>query len=205
MGDLWKGREPLVLASSSATRLDLLQNVDLPVDVLPAAIDERAVEAEFAAERLSPREVALRLARAKGAEVSARAPGRWVIAADQTLALDDVALHKPADRDEARAQLIRLSGRTHSLNSAVVCVLDGVFRFEHVDTALMTMRPLGGAFLDAYLTAAGDAVTRSVGAYQAEGLGAHLFERIEGAHATILGLPLLPLLAFLRSAGLVET
>jgi septum formation protein len=146
-----------------------------------------------------PGEIAALLAREKALFVSSRQPGRYVIGADQTLALGDRLFSKPAGRAQAAEQLRALAGRAHELHSAVAVARDGKILFGDVAIARMTMRRLDEAEIAAYLDAAGEAVTSSVGAYQLEGLGVHLFERIEGDHFTILGLPLLPLLAFLRS------
>ncbi len=139
----------------------------------------------------------------KALAVSARQPGRFVVGADQTLALRRELFSKPAGRAQAAEQLRALAGGSHELHSAVAVARDGKILFERVSVARMTMRQLGEAEIDAYLDEAGEAVTTSVGAYQLEGLGVHLFERIEGDHFTILGLPLLPLLAFLRSERLL--
>jgi septum formation protein len=151
----------------------------------------------------APGEIASLLAREKALSVSARQPGQFVIGADQTLALGERLFSKPAGRAQAAEQLRALAGQRHELHSAVAVVRDGKILFEVVAIAGMTMRRLGEAEIDVYLDEAGDAVTSSVGAYQLEGLGVHLFERIEGDHFTILGLPLLPLLAFLRSEQLL--
>lgn len=200
---LWRGTAPLVLASKSAARRALLAGARLPYEVVSVEVDERLLEAEVAAEGAGPSAVALVLARAKAAAGSAAHPGRLVIGADQTLALDDEAFHKPADIAAARAQIARLAGHTHALHSAVTVVQDGTVLFEAVESAHLTMRALDATTLDAYLAAAGDAVLSSVGGYQLEGLGIHLFERVEGDHSVILGLPLLPLLAFLRRQGVL--
>lgn len=204
MRTLWKLDQPLMLASTSATRLHLLRSAAIPVETTSPDVDERAIENRLQERNMTPDLVALELASAKGAQVSSQMPDRLIVAADQTLALDAGQFHKPCDADEARAQLQKLSGLTHALHSAVVCYRNGHRLFAHVETAHLTMRKLGPAFMDAYLAAAGEAVTRSVGGYQLEGLGVHLFERVEGDHSTILGLPLLPLLAYLRTAGAVE-
>ena len=135
--------------------------------------------------------------------MSGKNPGRYVIGADQTLALGDRLFSKPAGRAQAADQLRLLAGQTHELHSAVAVALDGKMLFSEVSIARMTMRPLSDDEISTYLDTAGDAVTTSVGAYQLEGLGVHLFARIEGDHFTILGLPLLPLLAFLRAQGLL--
>ncbi len=151
----------------------------------------------------TPGDIAALLAREKALWISSRQPGKYVIGADQTLALGDRLFSKPAGRAQAAEQLRALAGRVHELHSAVAVARDGKILFADISVARMAMRPLDEAGIDAYLDAAGEAVTSSVGAYQLEGLGVHLFERIEGDHFTILGLPLLPLLAFLRSERLL--
>ncbi|HSI39694.1 MAG TPA: Maf family protein [Xanthobacteraceae bacterium] len=201
-GGLWRGAAPLQLASRSLARQDLLRGAGLPFELINASIDERALEQEARDAGAGPAEVARRLAGAKA--LAAAAPrGALVIGADQTLELDGTAFHKPADRTAARAQLQALAGRSHVLHAAVAVVRDGALLFETLAAARLTMRALDDAALDAYLDAAGAAVLGSVGAYQLEGLGIHLFTRIEGEHSVILGLPLLPLLAFLRREGLL--
>jgi septum formation protein len=198
---LWLGKSPLVLASQSSARKMLLANAGLEFKAVTADIDERGIQA--ASKLSSPREIGLLLAREKAKAVSAHHPGSYVIGADQTLALGNRLFNKPAGRDQAMAQLRDLAGNSHELNSAVAVAHDGKIVFEDVSVARMTMRAMTEAELSAYLDAAGDAVTTSVGAYQLEGLGIHLFERIEGDHFTILGLQLLALLAFLRRERLV--
>jgi septum formation protein len=199
---LWRGKSPLILASQSRARQALLTNAGIDFEAVTAEIDERAVQQ--ASGLSAPGEIASLLAREKALSVSARQPGKFVIGADQTLALGERLFSKPAGRALAAAQLRALAGRSHELHSAVAVARDGKILFEAVAIAGMTMRRLGEAEIDVYLDEAGDAVTSSVGAYQLEGLGVHLFERIEGDHFTILGLPLLPLLAFLRSERLLE-
>ncbi|SFJ20140.1 Maf family nucleotide pyrophosphatase [Bradyrhizobium sp. Gha] len=198
---LWRGKTPFILASQSGARKMLLANAGLEFEAVTADIDERGIQA--ASKLSNPREIALLLAREKAKAVSVQRPGSHVIGADQTLALGNRLFNKPAGRAQALAQLHDLVGNTHELNSAVAVAHDGKIVFEDVSVARMTMRPLSEAELSAYLDAAGDAVTTSVGAYQLEGLGVHLFERIEGDHFTVLGLPLLPLLAFLRREQLI--
>ncbi|MCK1358736.1 Maf family protein [Bradyrhizobium sp. 199] len=198
---LWLGTSPLILASQSSARKLLLANAGLEFKAITADIDERAIQA---ASKLSdPREIGLLLAGEKAKAVSAHHPGSYVIGADQTLALGSRLFNKPAGRPQALAQLRDLAGKCHELNSAVAVAHDGTIVFEDVSIARMTMREMTEDELAAYLDAAGNAVTTSVGAYQLESLGIHLFERIEGDHFTILGLPLLPLLAFLRRERLV--
>ncbi|WP_091882595.1 Maf family nucleotide pyrophosphatase [Bradyrhizobium sp. Rc2d] len=198
---LWRGTSPLILASQSSARKMLLANAGFEFESVTADIDERGLQT--ASKLSNPREIALLLACEKAKAVSALHPGSYVIGADQTLALGERLFNKPAGRPEAMAQLRDLAGNSHELNSAVAVAHDGKIVFEDVSVARMTMRQMTEAQLSAYLDAAGDAVTTSVGAYQLEGLGIHLFERIEGDHFTILGLPLLPLLAFLRRERLV--
>ena len=198
---LWRGKSPLILASQSRARQALLTNACISFEAVTAEIDERAVQQ--ASGLSAPGEITSLLAREKALSVSARQPGKFVIGADQTLALGDRLFSKPAGRAQAAEQLRTLAGRSHELHSAVAVVRDGKILFEAVAIAGMTMRRLGEAEIDVYLDQAGEAVTSSVGAYQLEGLGVHLFERIEGDHFTILGLPLLPLLAFLRSEQLL--
>ena len=198
---LWRGTSPLILASQSSARKTLLANAGLKFETVTADIDERGIQA--ASKLSNPGEIGLLLAREKAKAVSAKRPGCYVIGADQTLALGERLFNKPAGRNQALAQLRDLAGHSHELNSAVAVAHDGKIVFEDVSVARMTMRPMSEGELSAYLDAAGDAVTTSVGAYQLEGLGIHLFERIEGDHFTILGLPLLPLLAFLRRERLI--
>ena len=198
---LWRGKSPLILASQSRARQALLSNAGISFEAVTAEIDERAVQQ--ASGLSAPGEIASLLAREKALSVSARQPGKFVIGADQTLALGERLFSKPAGRALAAAQLRALAGRSHELHSAVAVARDGKILFEAAAIAGMTMRRLGEAEIDVYLDEAGDAVTSSVGAYQLEGPGVHLFERIEGDHFTILGLPLLPLLAFLRSERLL--
>jgi septum formation protein len=189
------------LASQSRARQTLLANSGIDFEVVPADIDERGVQE---ASRLSaPGEIAALLAREKALSVSIRRPGKYVIGADQTLALGFTLFSKPADRAQAKEQLRALAGHSHELHSAVAVARDDAIVFEAAAVARMTMRRLGEAEIDGYLREAGGAVISSVGAYQLEGLGVHLFERIEGDHFTVLGLPLLQLLAFLRSEQLL--
>jgi len=197
----WRGKKPLVLASQSRARKMLLANAGLSFEVVPADIDERGLQE---GSKLSePGEIAKLLAREKAIWVSARNAGRYVIGADQTLALGNRLFNKPDGPAAAAEQLRALSGQTHELHSAIAVALDGKIAFETVVVARMTMRPLSGDEIRLYLDEAREAVTTSVGAYQLEGLGVHLFERIEGDHFTILGLPLLPLLGFLRRERLI--
>jgi len=196
---LWLADRPLVLASKSASRRFLLESAGIPIEISVADIDERGVEAKAGV--AEPDAVAALLAREKALAVSVQHPGRMVLGADQTLALGQRRFSKPADRAAAREQLKVLRGQSHALHSAVAIVRDGRAIFAHCAVARLAMRLFSDQFLESYLDAAGDAVTASVGAYQAESVGIQLFERIEGDHSTILGLPLLPVLEFLRRAG----
>jgi septum formation protein len=199
---LWLARQPLVLASKSDVRGKILAAAGLRFEIRPAQIDERAVEAKAGPPDAAA--VARLLARSKAEEVAATRPGQLVLGADQTLARGTTRFSKPANRAAASEQLRALRGRTHELNSALALVQDGKVLFDCVDTARLTMREFSDRFLDDYLDMAGDSALNSVGGYQLEGIGIHLFERVEGDYFTILGLPLLPLLAFLRQNGFID-
>jgi septum formation protein len=195
----WLASDPLMLASGSAVRRAMLEAAGVPVEVHPADLDERGLERSIAAP--TPAVTAAALARAKASFVARSYPGRLVLGADQTLAFDGERFAKPADRAAARAQLRALCGRSHELHSAIAFVQDAAVVFEHVGTARLTMRAFSDRFLESYLDAVGAAAMASVGAYQIEGAGIQLFERVEGDYFTILGLPLLPALDFLRRCG----
>jgi septum formation protein len=196
---LWLADDSLVLASKSAARRAMLEAAGIPLAVHPADLDERALEPGAAAAGAGA--VAAHLAREKAAHVARQNPGRLVLGADQTLALGGELFAKPADRAAARDQLRALSGRTHELHAAIVFAADTRVLFEHTGVARLTMRRLSDRMLDLYLDAAESAATASVGGYQIEGLGVQLFERIDGDYFTILGLPLLAVLDFLRRRG----
>lgn len=199
------GDERLVLASASATRAAMLRAAGVAFEVDPGAVDEAEVKAAMRADGASPGDVAEALAELKARGVSARHPDALVIGADQMLACGGAWFDKPADRDAARKQLQRLSGAQHELVSAAVIVRDGTRIWHATRRARLSMRVLSDGFLDAYLDACGNDVTGSVGAYRLEALGAQLFVEIEGDHFTVLGLPLLPLLAFLRERAVLMT
>ena len=199
---LWLNPQPLVLASKSDVRGKMLAAAGLRFEIRPAQIDERAVEAEVGTTDAAA--VARLLARAKANAVAGSLPVRLVLGADQTLARGNRRFSKPADRAAAAEQLRALRGRTHELNSALALVRDGKVLFDCVDSARLTMRNISERFLESYLDMAGDAALASVGGYQLEGIGIHLFERVEGDYFTVLGLPLLPLLGFLRQNGFVD-
>lgn len=194
----------LILASGSPFRRQLLENAGVSFSVERPDIDERAVEAPMKSSGATPEEVAQVLAEAKALDVSARHPEALVIGSDQTLSLGDEIFHKPADMEGARRHLLRLSGRTHHLNSAIALAQGGETLWRHVDIASLTMRKLDPAFIGRHLARVGDKALSSVGAYQIEGEGIQLFEKIEGSFFTIVGLPLLPLLDELRQRGAID-
>jgi septum formation protein len=198
---VWREKQPLILASQSSARQLLLKNAGIPFAAIPADIDERGIQQ--ASGLKAPGDIAALLAKEKALFVSAKNPGRYVVGADQTLALGERLFSKPSGREQAAEQLLALAGKTHELRSAIAVARNGETLFADVSVARMTMRAMDEAAITTYLDTAGAAVTTSVGAYQLESLGVHLFERIEGDHFTILGLPLLPLLGFLRSAHLI--
>ena len=195
----WLGARPLVLASRSEVRHVILEQAGIPHIVVPADIDERAIEREA----VDGSEAAILLAREKALAVAARHPDAVVLGADQTLVVGQQRFSKPASKGAAREQLAALAGRTHELHSAVAVARGKNLAFEHRDIARLTMRAFSEGFLETYLDAAGSAATASVGGYQLERSGIQLFERIDGDYFTILGLPLLPLLHFLRREGLL--
>lgn len=192
----------IVLASGSRHRATLLANAGVDFVVEPAVIDERAVEAVLA--RTPPADVAMILAEAKAAEVSARMPDAHVIGCDQVLSLDGKALHKPADMEAARRRLLALSGREHVLDSAVAIAQGGATLWRHVETATIRFRRLDPGFVGRHLAEVGPVALSSVAAYQIEGRGIQLMERIDGDFFAIVGLPLLPLLAKLRELELID-
>lgn len=191
----------IVLASGSSARARMLTDSGITFTQDVAAVDEQGIKDSLAAETRNPARVAEVLAELKAVRVSSRHPGALVIGADQMLDCDGVWFDKPADRAAARDQLLALRHKTHRLTSAVVAVRDGKRVWSHTESAKLTMRNFSEAFLDRYLEQAGDAVLSSVGAYQLEGLGAQLFLTVEGDFFTILGLPLLALMDFLRENG----
>lgn len=203
MMTLWLAGAPLVLASKSAVRQALLRDAGVPVEIVPADVDERAIEQQ--AMLADAGEVAALLARAKAAAIAAGRPDRLVLGADQTLALGERRFSKPGDRSAARAQLQAMRGRVHELHTAVAVMCGEALLFETREVARLTMRNFSDAFLEAYLDIMGEAVLSSVGAYQLEKAGIQLFEQIDGDHFVILGLPLLALLRCFREQGWLAT
>jgi septum formation protein len=198
---IWIAERPLILASTSVTRLNLLSNAGLPLETEASHVDERAVEAAGLQDGLDPSSLAGRLAAEKALAVSRRHPGRLVLGADQILDLNGEALHKPLTRELAREHLKKLSGRTHALRSAVAIARGGAVVEGFVESAHLTLRTLTPEAIERYLDIASPAVLNNAGVYQVEALGIHLFEKIVGDHSTILGLPLIPCLEALRRLG----
>jgi septum formation protein len=195
----------LVLASGSATRRTMLENAGLKIIVDKPDVDEEAIKAKCHDRGLSAGEAAQSLAAAKAMQVSPRHPGRIVLGADQMLECDGEWFDKPVNRAAAARQIGRLSGRTHILSSAIAAVRDGTVIWHCLDSAELSVRPLSSEFIESYLDRVGDAVLSSVGGYQVEGLGIQLFDAIRGDHSTILGMPLIPLLTFLRAQGAITS
>lgn len=191
----------LILASASRHRATILDNAGLIIGQIASELDERAIEAPLAEANVSPEDWAQILAEAKAVDVSIKNPDCLVIGCDQILSLGQEILHKCKTMEEARHRLLTLSGKTHYLHSAVVVACAGETKWRHVSTSAMTMRSLTPKFIGQHLSEVGDPVLGSVGAYQIEGPGIQLFEKIEGDIFSIIGLPLLPLLEQLRSMG----
>lgn len=195
----------LILASGSAARRRILENAGVSFAVETAEVDEAAIIESLESEKARGRDVADLLAEMKALRVSGRHPGAFVIGADQVLSLGPELFQKPGNTVAARAQLRRLRGQTHELSSAVCVARDGAVVWRVVQEARLTMRDFSDAFLETYLGEAGEDILGSVGAYHVEGLGIQLFSRIDGDAFTIQGLPLLPLLDFLRTHGIVRS
>jgi len=193
----------LILASQSKARAAMLSSAGLDVDLVPADLDERALDATLTAQGASAADIALALAEAKALAVSPHHPDGLVIGADQTLECGRLRLSKVKTLDEARQQLLTLSGKDHWLHSACAVARNGQILFQTVNSARMSVRPLSDAFVTAYLEEAGPAILGSVGCYHYEGLGLQLFSAVDGDYHTVLGMPLLPLLAFLREEGVL--
>jgi len=193
----WRESAPLILASKSASRRQALQHSGVPFEIIPADVDERAIESRL--DSADADAIALALARAKALAISAES--RLVLGADQVASCEGRIFGKPANMQEAAALLRFLSGRRHRLHSAIALARDGAVVFATVGVADLTMRALSEDFIAAYLMAVGENALMSAGAYQIEGLGAQLFSKVEGDHWTIMGLPLLELLEALRREG----
>lgn len=193
----------LILASTSVARAQMLRAAGLQFEVERPYIDEEALKAGLRAEGLAPRDQVDALAELKAVSVSRRRRG-LVIGADQMLALDGRAFDKPASQEEARNHLIQLRGKAHVLLTAAVIASDGAPIWRRIETPRLTMRKFSDEFLEGYLDATGADILNSVGAYQIEGPGAQLFDSIEGDYFSILGLPLLAVLAFLRTHGIAQ-
>ena len=194
----------IILASASFTRRAVLKNAGLTAESLPADIDERAAEQPLLKSGADADDLAQALAMIKASHVSEQRPADLVIGADQTLEIAGERLSKPADMAAARRQLLKLAGRTHRLHSAVACCQRGAVIWQHLETVTLIMRPLSPEEIGRYLAKVGQTALTSVGAYRIEGPGIQLFERIDGDYFAILGLPLLPLLVFLRAQGEIE-
>ncbi len=201
-----RGAQEIVLGSGSRARREMLAAAGVHFTVQAADVDEPAIRARMREENanVDPKKIAAVLAAAKAEDVSGKISGSLIIGADQVLALGDELLSKAPSIDAAREALRKLRGRTHELHSAVAFAEDGKITWAHVATARLTMRDFSDAFLDDYLLRAGDQVRQSVGAYELEGLGVQLFDKIEGDYFTVLGLPLMPVLAELRERGIIE-
>lgn len=199
----------LILASKSFTRNALLEAAGLSFSCETAKIDERAVEKPLLESGISPAGIAARLAQAKALDVSARNPGAYIIGADQTMSYYEGGslkrCHKPGSMEEARRMLLSLRGKTHRLHAAVCCAKDNQIIFQCMDEASLAMRDFSPSFLESYLSLSGEEILTSVGCYQLEGPGIQLFEKVDGNYFTVLGLPFLPLLAFLREEAVIET
>ncbi|AYM63580.1 Maf-like protein [Agrobacterium sp. ATCC 31749] len=197
-------KQELILASSSASRQMLMRNAGLTFSAIPADIDERALDEQLERDGASPEEVALELARAKALAVSALHPEALVLGCDQTMALGTRVYHKPKTMAEAATHLLSLSGKIHRLNSAAALVQKGEVVWQTVSCAELAVRILSAEFVSRHLQRVGEKALSSVGAYQLEGEGIQLFNSIEGDYFTILGLPLLPLLAKLRDMDVID-
>jgi nucleoside triphosphate pyrophosphatase len=193
-----------ILASGSASRRQILTDAAVPFTAQPADVDEESLKIRLLAKGAAVRDIAVHLAEAKALDVSNLRPDALVLGADQTLVIDGQLVSKCHDLAAARALLLRLRGRTHQLVGGMVLARRGNVLWRHVEASTLTVRDFSDGFLDAYLAAEGEKLLASVGCYRMEGLGAQLFERVEGDYFAILGLPLQPLLAELRNQGVLQ-
>ena len=193
----------VILASSSVTRREILRRVGLDLMVVASNLDESASKFVAKTNKASPSKLAAQLAEAKAAAVELNYLGHWIIGADQVLSCGEIWLDKAYNREDARKKLAFLSGRYHELHTAACVVQNSIVQWRYVDTAKLWMRPLTRDFIEGYLDQVGDKVLSSVGCYQIEGVGAQLFDQVQGDQFSIQGMPLIPLLAFLRSRGLM--
>ncbi|MEM1376966.1 MAG: Maf-like protein [Pseudomonadota bacterium] len=194
----------IVLASTSPFRKAILDNAGLEFQAAKAEIDERAAEKPLLETGADAEDIASLLAEAKALDVSPRFPSAYVIGGDQTLSMEGELFHKVSDFDEARRRLIAMSGKAHQLNSALAIVRDGETLWRHISVVNVHMRSYSPVFVGQYLAQAGEAVLKSVGVYQVEGIGIQLIDRIEGDYFSVIGLPLLPLLDQLRKLGAID-
>ena len=194
----------IILASKSQYRAELLTNAGVAFSAESANIDEREVEAPLIEAEMGGADVAEVLAIAKAMDVSGRNPDAYVIGSDQTLSFEGELLHKPKDMAEARQRLLDLSGKSHELNSSVAIIRNGAHIWTYTETSIITFRQLDPGFVGRHVAEVGDKILSSVGAYQIEGKGVQLFEKIKGDFFSIMGLPLLPLLAELRRLELLD-
>ena len=204
LSSFWLADRPLVLASGSSARAAMLMAAGISIEIVAPELDERTIARPLLEVGASPAMIAGTLAQAKAEAVALARPGRWILGADQVLDCDGVFFHKPANAEAAWQQLAQLSGRMHRLTSAAALVRDGKLEASATSSAELTMRGLSERSIDHYLALAGDDILGSVGGYQLENLGIQLFEAIKGDHFTILGLPLLALLAEMRQLGVVQ-
>ena len=196
-------QQKIVLASASRWRAQMLENSGVSITIDPANIDEDEIKRSFAADDMPPEAAAEALAELKARRVSSKHPDALVIGADQMMECEGAWFDKPVDMDAAREQLKKLRGKTHFLISCAVIIKDGQRLWHHIDKARLDMRPFSDDFLDHYMNACGDDICETVGGYRLEAEGAQLFSRVRGDYFTVLGLPLLPVLDFLREHGIL--
>ncbi|MEM0948412.1 MAG: Maf family nucleotide pyrophosphatase [Pseudomonadota bacterium] len=197
--------QPLILASASATRRDLLINAAVAFETKPARVDEATIKASLVAAGHFPRDIADALAEAKAARIAGQYPDRLVLGSDQVLDSEGQLISKPDTQEDAIAQLTALAGKRHNLHTAAVIFEDARPVWRHVATVAMSMRQLSPHFIEAYVGRNWDSIKYSVGGYKIEEEGVRLFTKIDGSHFAVLGLPLLEILAYLSQKGVIET